>query len=192
MQGIVDVWALRYEAEAVDHFSMQLRCKVEILPKLLASSGFSRVVVSTPPAMRDQYIPIWLKDENGKSLSREAACDKIKAIKADHFGLLVKDDACALRVAPAAVQEWRKALGAQQGVVYKLDGIPLAFEEQDVKELLDKIGWAATMQPNSRRCRRTAASWLVRSEAEPKFTSVPVETACEHFPVMHKYYSTSL
>ena len=179
--GVVDVWALRYDPEAADYYSMQLRCKVEILPKLLASSGFGKVVVSTPASMRDQYIPIWLKDENGKSLDRDAACAKVRAIKGDHFGLLIKDEACALRVASSSLQEWRKSLGAQQGVVYKLDGIPLAFEEQDVTDLLKQLGWTATLQPQSRRCRRTAASWLVRSENEPKFTSVPVETSCERF-----------
>ena len=180
---IIDMWALRHNLQD-GTIACLLRSKQEALAMWLAISGIKptsegRIWLDTPKEAQDGFELVWIREKDEQPVQHADAVALLGAVKS-HKGLIHKWDdkrqrfAYAIRVPRGHGQECKMHLNMESRARYVVTNLPVDISEDQVHAICRTINWSAEAIPGTRRCRKDAASMLLRASDPPSVWAWPL------------------
>eukprot|EP00971_Amphidinium_carterae_P189736 3766238-Amphidinium_carterae.1 len=151
-----------------------IRVKNNHLDEYLKMSGLGAIWLNTPRSMTESTRVIWLKEPGSPTepMSLDDVRLKVASLRS-HLGIVGKNGGSnspwsyAVRVKAADYQQAQRDLSIDPKETFYVRGLPTGVTEAAMQQIIDQMGWAATVVDGSRRVFRGKASIAVKSSTPP-------------------------
>ena len=160
------------------------------LPELMHHSGTDGVFINTPYSQRDASRPVWLKHtKKPGDLSPPTYFTLTEAKQfaegiQGHAGLFITAAGqLAIRMHTDHVAEARNKLGQKEEKYWRVSGLPVVLEPDDVQKAMQQVNWTVEVDPDSKQVKKKTASWGVRAAASCPVDCFPLTCKDERLMV---------